>query len=446
MDKEQLTINNSPLTIKKGDALSLPKGYKNTEVGVIPEDWEVKKLSEIGKFSKGSGVRKDEALSGNIPCVRYGELYTRHNDYIKQFYSYISKDVSETAKKLKYGDVLFAGSGETKEEIGKSVAFINDFEAFAGGDIVILSPENTNSLYLGYLLNATFIQKQKASRGQGDAVVHISSTQLSNISIPLPKEEAEQTAIATALSDADALINSLEKLIAKKRNIKQGAMQRLIVNGELLMIYENATNSQLTINNSQLKKGWEVKKLGVVCDVRDGTHDSPKYYDNGVMFVTSKNIIDGKLDFSEVSFISNEDAFQVNQRSKVDKGDILMSMIGTIGNAVLVDFEPDFCIKNVALVKPKKINPIFLLQLIYSSCFQKYIDSKLDGGIQKFISLGVLRDLDIPFPPLEEQTRIATILSDMDTEIQALETKLEKYRKIKLGMMQELLTGKIRLI
>jgi type I restriction enzyme S subunit len=214
--------------------------YKQTEVGLIPGDWELKPLGSLGKFSKGQGVRKDEALTGEIPCVRYGELYTRHSDYIKQFYSFISKEVSQTARKIKTGDILFAGSGETKAEIGKSVAFIDKFEAYAGGDIVILSPVDTEPLYLGYLLNAPLIQRQKASRGQGDAVVHISASQLGNILIPLPPTKAEQTAIATALADSDALINSLEKLIAKKRNIKQGAMQKLL----------------------KPKKGWEVKKLG----------------------------------------------------------------------------------------------------------------------------------------------------------------------------------------
>lgn len=208
--------------------MTVISGYKQTEIGVIPEDWFEKRLSSLGTFSKGSGVRKDEAQSGNLPCVRYGELYTRHNDYIKQFHSFISRDVADTAKKLKLGDILFAGSGETKAEIGKSVAFVDDVEAFAGGDIVILSPLNVEPLYLGYLLNAPIVQKQKASRGQGDAVVHISANQLGHMLVPIPATKSEQTAIATALSDADALISGLEKLIAKKRNIKQGAMQKLL--------------------------------------------------------------------------------------------------------------------------------------------------------------------------------------------------------------------------
>ena len=127
--------------------------YKESEIGVIPVDWEVKQLSTIGKFTKGQGIRKDEAINGEIPCIRYGELYTRHNDYIKEYFSFISKETAKTARRLKPGDILFAGSGETKEEIGKCAAFIDNIEAYAGGDIVILSPVDVYPLFLGYLLN-----------------------------------------------------------------------------------------------------------------------------------------------------------------------------------------------------------------------------------------------------------------------------------------------------
>ena len=98
-----------------------------------------------------------------------------------------------------------------------------------------------------------------------------------------------------------------------------------------------------------IPEDWRIKKLAAICDVRDGTHESPEYYDQGVAFVTSKNIIEGHLDLTNVNYISDEDAVRFNQRSNVDRGDILMSMIGTIGNSVLIDFEPSFCIKNVAL-------------------------------------------------------------------------------------------------
>jgi type I restriction enzyme, S subunit len=190
-------------------------------------EWEVKRLGELGTFSKGSGVRKDESLSGDLPCVRYGEIYTQHNDYIKEFNSSISAEVAATAKLLKKGDLLFAGSGETKEEIGKCVAFVDALEAYAGGDIVILRPDNADSIFLGYYLNTKPITLQKASRGQGDAVVHISANALFQIIVTIPKV-AEQTAIAAVLSDMDADLTALEQQRDKTRSLKQGMMQELL--------------------------------------------------------------------------------------------------------------------------------------------------------------------------------------------------------------------------
>ena len=117
-------------------------------------EWEVKRLGDVGTFLKGSGVKKDEAESGSLPCIRYGEIYTHHNDYIRTFKSWISPDVSATATKLRQGDLLFAGSGETKEDIGKCVAFVNDYEAFAGGDIVILRVANADAMFMGYYFSS----------------------------------------------------------------------------------------------------------------------------------------------------------------------------------------------------------------------------------------------------------------------------------------------------
>ena len=211
--------------LKQGAMQQLLTGKKR--LSGFSGEWEVKRLGDLGPFLKGSGVRKDECLSGDLPCIRYGEIYTKHSDYIKVFYSWISPEVAATAKRLKQGDLLFAGSGETKEEIGKCVAFVDDIDAYAGGDIVILRPENSNPIFLGYYLNTAPINKQKASKGQGDAVVHISSTALSNIEITIP-ETNEQTAIATILSDMDAELAALEAKLAKARNLKQGMMQELL--------------------------------------------------------------------------------------------------------------------------------------------------------------------------------------------------------------------------
>lgn len=203
-------------------------GYKMTELGLIPNDWEVKKLKEIGVFSKGAGISRDESNSGNIPAVRYGEIYTKHNDYIKEFYSHISQDVAEKSVKMQRGDLLFSASGETKEDIGKTIAFVDDFDAYAGGDIIIFTPTETiDSIYMGYLLNFPSIAKQKAMKAQGDAVVHITTDSLKKLIICLPSYQ-EQTAIANVLSDMDTEISALETKLAKYRTLKTGMMQQLL--------------------------------------------------------------------------------------------------------------------------------------------------------------------------------------------------------------------------
>jgi type I restriction enzyme S subunit len=204
-------------------------------------EWEVKRLGEIGKFYKGSGVTKDQTRSGLLACVRYGELYTHHNDVVRSFYSWISPEVASTAVRLKAGDILFAGSGETKGEIGKCAAFVSDIEAYAGGDIIILRPDDSDPLFLGYYLNTSLVARQKACRGQGDAVVHISSSALSDIRCTLPPL-AEQSAIVEVLTDMDAELAGLEQRREKTNALKHALMQELL-NGRTRLISAKETHA-----------------------------------------------------------------------------------------------------------------------------------------------------------------------------------------------------------
>ena len=197
-------------------------------------EWERKQLREIGHFLKGSGVKRDDAQSGTLACVRYGEIYTTHHDFVRAFHSWISSDVAATATRLECGDILFAGSGETKEEIGKCVALVSETEAYAGGDIVILRPRNVDPMFLGYALNMPAAARQKANLGQGDAVVHISAAVLAEIHVAVPSIE-EQTAIVTVLADMDAEIAVLEARRDKTRDLKQGMMQELLTGGRRLV-------------------------------------------------------------------------------------------------------------------------------------------------------------------------------------------------------------------
>ena len=191
-------------------------------------EWKSVCLLEIGHFIKGFGISRADANSGKLPAVRYGELYTKHTDYVKSYYSHISLDVAATATPVTYGAILFAASGETKEEIGKCAAIIEDLTVYAGGDILIFVPDKPiHPVFLGTLLNTPEVCKQKAQRGQGDAIVHIHADSLSQIKVQIPNFD-EQSAIADMLLSMDREIDLLEMKLAKARQVKQGMMQQLL--------------------------------------------------------------------------------------------------------------------------------------------------------------------------------------------------------------------------
>ena len=190
--------------------------------------WKRDSLGNLGDFSKGSGIKREEANSGKIPAIRYGEIYTVHNEYIKIFYSFISNDVAKQSKLLKNGDLLFSCSGETKEDIGKCVAFVFNCEAYAGGDVIILSPKVTiDSMFFGFFLNSAFVNKQRFEFAQGDSIVHISSESLSKIKIYLPSLP-EQKIIAQVLSTADKEIALIKSSIEQEKQKKKSLAQLLL--------------------------------------------------------------------------------------------------------------------------------------------------------------------------------------------------------------------------
>jgi len=188
---------------------------------------------------------------------------------------------------------------------------------------------------------------------------------------------------------------------------------------------------------------WDVAKLETICDVRDGTHDSPKYQENGIPFITSKHLTDNGVDFSDVNYISNEDHINFSKRSLVENGDILFGMIGTIGKPLIVNYDFEFSIKNVALLKFKdntQLNNSFTLNLLKSKIIDKQFSKLSNGGVQSFIALGMIRSLQIPLPPLKEQEKIADILSITDDKIDAITSQIEKAQTLKKGLLQKLLS------
>jgi type I restriction enzyme, S subunit len=160
-------------------------------------------------------------------------------------------------------------------------------------------------------------------------------------------------------------------------------------------------------------KGWETRQLGEIYDVRDGTHDSPTYQTEGYALITSKNLKSNGLSFENIKYISETDYKKINERSAVHKGDILLAMIGTIGNPIVVEIEPDFAIKNVALFKvPKNQDSYFLKYYLETEYVRSKMQSEAKGTTQKFVGLGYLRSFPIVVPPLSEQKRIVSIVDE----------------------------------
>lgn len=391
---------------------------------ITADEWVTHYLGQLGSFLKGSGVRRDQAQSGNIPCVRYGEIYTTHHNIVRDFHSHISAEVSAEATRLHNGDLLFAGSGETKEEIGKCVAFVGHEEAYAGGDIIILRPKGVNSAFLGYLLNSPPVVRQKASRGQGDAVVHISAAALGSIQLELPKID-EQERIASALKDIDDLIASLDALIAKKRDIKQATMQQLLTGKTRLPGF---------------KEEWPERKLGTEIKMQVGFPFASRFFNRGgqgTKLVRNRDL-HGTPDDTYYAGPFDDDYLITN-------GDVLVGMDG--------DFRP--CLwtgggallnQRVGRIKCKSgRRALFFYYLLEPHLAE--LEKKIAGTTVKHLSHSDVENITCCFPEnLEEQSAIGSLLRDVDNEIEMLEAKLSKAAVLKHGMMQQLLTGRIRLV
>ena len=376
-------------------------------------EWEMKQLKELGSFSKGRGIKRDDVSYEGLPCVRYGELYTRYKDYILKAESRIPRSVAATSLPIKTGDLLFAGSGETAEEIGRCAAYLGKDEAYAGGDIIVLRPSCQNSVYLGYLMNHPIVSAQKARMGQGDAVVHIYINNLAQVQIKLPPI-AEQNAIAEALSDVDGLINSLEALIAKKRAIKQATMQQLLTGKTRLPGFSGA---------------WDMKWFEELFKRLNGNShkiQTSEYSVNGLHPVIDQgqDAIVGYSDQTEKLFKCPADGVIVfGDHTRIVKFVDVDFLIGADGTQLLA-------------MKGDGITKFFYYQLLTKDI--------PDTGYNRHFKF--LKDLTFKTPRWEEQYAIAAVLSDMDAEIAALEQRRDKTIAIKQGMMQQLLTGRVRLV
>ena len=393
--------------------MEVKKGYKQTEMGVIPEDWEVSPLEAFTSFisygftnpmpTSESGVHMITAKDINSGKIQFDTARCTTEEAYRTLLTAKSRP--------KKGDLLLTKDGT----LGR-LALVGDRTVCINQSVAVLRP-NTKAIpeFLKVLLEAPAYQNRMLEDAGGSTIKHIYITIVNRMPLVVPPTKAEQTAIATVLSDADALIQSLEKLIAKKRNIKQGAMQELL----------------------KPKEGWVVKKLweSTICldNLRIPLNESQRASMQGdIPYCGANGILDYINDYcidDDIILIAEDGGYFDEYAHRP----IAYKMSGKCW------------VNNHAHILKAKED--MTQDFIFYSLVHKNILRFLASGTRAKLNKSEMYKIEIDVPPsIEEQTRIATILSDMDAQISALETKLAKFKQLKQGMMQNLLTGRIRLV
>ena len=439
---------------------------KQTEIGLIPDDWEVKTLGEIGEPCMCKRILKEQTSStGDIPFYKIGTFGGIPD-------AFISRELFEQYKEQynypKKGTLLLSAAGT----IGRVVVFDGKDSYFQDSNIVWIDNDETKVTndFLFYCYS-----RMQWKTEEGGIVSRLYNANLKSTSFIAPKSLAEQQRIAKALSDVDALISTTEKLIQKKKNIKQGAMQNLLTGKKRLpgfgdkqtdLFVPNGTHTkevkvaspeQIRLSAKmkqtelrEIPEDWEVKRFGdYVYIVRGG---SPRPIQN---FLTTNS--DG-INWIKIGDVKPEDKYIVSTEEKiipegksrsreVHKGDFILSNSMSFGRPYILQI--DGCIHDGWLAIQNyqdTFDTDFLYYLLGSDeIFKQYIEMAAGSSVQNLNKEKVAKLL-VPILNKNEQTAIANVLSSMDKEIETLNTKLEKYRNLKTAMMQQLLTGKIRFI
>ena len=411
----------------------IPSGYKQTEIGVIPADWDVIRLgTESDLITKGTtptSVGHNFQESG-INFIKIESLEESGKIKLDKV-AFIDKETNLLLKRSQLcdGDLLFSIAGALGRValVNKDILPANTNQALA---IIRLKKDSIFDInYIFYFLNSAKIKKHFDAMSVQGAQINLSLQNIYDLPIEYPKLKSKQTAIATTLLDADTLIEKLEKLIEKKKNIKQGTMQKLLTGKQRMPGFNNK---------------WETKRLADVGEVITGSTPPTqiKEYWNGLIpWITPTDISDKKDIYNserEISFAG----LQVIR--KLSANTLLVTCIASIGkNAILRT--NGACNQQINAITPNKDHDVdFLYYLIENS--KKYLLGNAGITATLMISKKDFSEITFCLPDKPEQVAIATVLSDMDTEIEKLESQLTKYQNIKQGMMQTLLTGKIRLL
>ena len=419
--------------------MELKSGYKRTEVGVIPEEWPVDRLDKFWSVTDCKHVTAKFVASG-YPLASIKEVQSRYVELAdakqttRQFYD----QLTEGGRAPRVGDLIISRNATVGE-----VAQVADWHPpFAMGQDVCLMRKRDQEYstdYLQAVFRSPVIARQLADLMVGSTFKRINVQQIKGFCVPMPLPR-EQRTIATALSDVDALLTQLDRLIAKKRDIKQAAMQQLLTGKTRLPGFGGE---------------WATRTIGELATTYGGLVGKSKadFGAGDAQYVTFLNVMSNSVVnpvlFDRVRVPSGE------PQNLVRQGDLLLNGSSEtpeeVGMCALVACDvPDlylnsFCF-GLRLRDEAKVDGLFLSYLIRGEPGRDMMKSLAQGSTRYNISKAAIRDAAVSIPELQEQTAIATLLSDLDAELAALEARRDKTRALKQGMMQELLTGRTRLI
>ncbi len=413
--------------------MGVRSGYKQTEVGVIPQDWDVDSFGKLFTFSNGVNADKN-AYGKGIRFVNVLEPITHSHLHGPEIPGRVSlpKAVADRYS-VRPGDVLFNRTSETDADLGLAATYLGSEHVVFGGFVIRAQPSDTrlDPRYSGYALRAPAIRSQIIAMGQGAIRSNISQNSLKLVLAPIPPKP-QQRAIASALSEVDALLDGLDRLIAKKRDLKQAAMQQLLTGQTRLPGFSGE---------------WEVKRLGDVADMGSGgtpLSSVVAYYDGDIPWVSIADMTKGGKTIERTVRCLTALGFANSAAQMFPTGTILYAMYASIGECSIAGMP--LCTSQAIL----GIRPNEMLRAEYLYYYLVSLKVKVmtlgQQGTQANLNKGMVQDFRLGLPAVDEQAAIAAVLSDMDAELAALEARRDKTRDLKQAMMQELLTGRTRLV
>ncbi len=419
--------------------MELKQGYKQTEVGVIPDEWQSETMLRLSRQIMDYRGRTPKKLGmdwggGDIPALSAGNVKMGFVDFSEEchFGSEALYARWMTRGDVAKDDILFT----TEAPLGNVALVPDDRKYILSQRTIILrvDPERASSRFLFQMMLSDGFQRRLADYSSGSTAKGIQRRTFEQLFVALPPLP-DQRAIAAALSDVDALLDGFKRLIAKKRDLNRAAMQQLLTGQTRLPGFHGE---------------WDVKPLkGIVqTPITDGPHLTPQFLKDGVPFLSVNNLVDNKIDLHDLRFISQEDHEVFSRKCKPRRNDILLGKAASVGKVAIVELEAEFNIWSpIAMVRVSdKNDPRFVYYQLQSSDIVRQIAVLTNSSSQGNIGMGDIEKLHLALPPLSEQAAIAAVLSDMDAELSALEAKRDKTRALKQGMMQELITGRTRLV